>query len=178
MLPEHTLYVADYIVHENYNYRETGLQYDIVLLELEEHVYLDVYTPACLPRHHQEFSGVRATVAGWGATSYNGNFSSVLLEVSVPTVTNTHCERKMNFRLHPGQICAGGEEGRDSCQVELERESLSELDIFSGRLWRPTDCEEHGPAARSHRSCQLRPEVRQQGPVRCVQQDILLQTVD
>ena len=116
--------MADYIVHEDFNYQQTGLQHDIVLLELADHVYLDVYVPACLPSTDQEFSGERATVAGWGHTSYQGQFSNVLLEVALPTITNNICEQKMGFKLHPGQMCAGGEEGRDSCQVELDTSSL------------------------------------------------------
>ena len=57
--------VVDYIVHEGFNYRKTVwesdysdrpslktvLQDDIVLLELEDHVILEIRTPACLPRN-------------------------------------------------------------------------------------------------------------------------------
>ena len=38
-------------------------------------------------------------------------------EVELATVTNSLCEGKMNFTLHPGQMCAGGEEGGDYCKV-------------------------------------------------------------
>ena len=38
-------------------------------------------------------------------------------EVELATVTNSLCEEKMNFTLHPGQMCAGGEEGGDYCKV-------------------------------------------------------------
>ena len=41
-------------------------------------------------------------------------------EVELVTVTNSLCEEKMNFTLHPGQMCAGGEEGRDYCKVEVK----------------------------------------------------------
>ena len=41
-------------------------------------------------------------------------------EVELATVTNSLCEEKMNFTLHPGQMCAGGEEGRDYCKVEVK----------------------------------------------------------
>ena len=41
-------------------------------------------------------------------------------EVELTTVNNSLCEGKMNFTLHPGQMCAGGEEGRDYCQGELK----------------------------------------------------------
>ena len=41
-------------------------------------------------------------------------------EVELETVTNSLCEGKMNFTLHSGQMCAGGEEGRDYCKVEVK----------------------------------------------------------
>ena len=41
-------------------------------------------------------------------------------EVELATVPNSLCEEKMNFTLHPGQMCAGGEEGRDYCKVEVK----------------------------------------------------------
>ena len=123
-LPVLDLHVASYIVHKRFNYQLTGLLHDIVLLKLKDHVYLDVYTPACLPRpgNHSRFSGERATVAGWGDTSFQGKGSTVLLEVELPVITNKLCERKMKTKLVSGQMCAGGEEGRDSCQVEIRRE--------------------------------------------------------
>ena len=126
-LPVLDLYVAHYVVHDEFNYQQTGLWHDIVLLELEDHVYLDVYPPACLPRpgNHSRFSGERATVAGWGDTSFQGKGSTVLLEVELPVITNTECERKMKTKLISGQMCAGGEEGRDSCQVDISIELLA-----------------------------------------------------
>ena len=42
-----------------------------------------------------------------------------LFEVELTTMNNSLCEGKMNFTLHPGQMCAGGEEGRIYCQEEL-----------------------------------------------------------
>ena len=41
-------------------------------------------------------------------------------EVELETVTNSLCEGKMNFTLHSGQMCAGGEEGREYCQEKLK----------------------------------------------------------
>ena len=43
-----------------------------------------------------------------------------LFEVELTTVNNSLCEGKMNFTLHPGQMCAGGEEGREYCQEKLK----------------------------------------------------------
>ena len=94
---------------------------------------------------------------GWGTTSSGGPSSSKLLEVSVPVVTSTQCATSMG-PMEGGQICAGGEEGKDSCQVTFivvikknykEGENYSLLsslivmrienicNIISGRQWRP-----------------------------------------
>ena len=55
-------------------------------------------------------------VYGWGTTSSGGAASSKLLEVDVPVVTSTVCSSAMG-PMEDGQICAGGVEGKDSCQV-------------------------------------------------------------
>ena len=56
-------------------------------------------------------------VYGWGTTSSGGQSSSTLLEVSLPVVTNAQCATSMGL-IEDGQICAGGEAGKDSCQVK------------------------------------------------------------
>ena len=40
--------------------------YDIAILELSEEVDLNIYTPACLAKKGDNFSGQTATAAGWG----------------------------------------------------------------------------------------------------------------
>ena len=119
-LPELTLTVARYST-PGYNYRKTGMLHDLLLLELDDHVYLDIYTPACLPSfsHSETFSGQMATVMGWGLTDVSNvsDESNVLMEVDVPIVTNKYCAEKMNETFFKGQMCAGGREGRDSCEV-------------------------------------------------------------
>jgi len=126
------LSVADYFVHEGYNYKktilddydsfirpslETSLQHDIVLLELEHPVNLEIYTPVCLPRNKQQFIGEKATAHFFSVVDYEsyGDYGDLLKE-DLPIVTPGLCERKMNLTLHPGQMCAGGEEDRDHCQ--------------------------------------------------------------
>lgn len=49
----------------------------------------------------------------------------------MPVVANVECENKLRrtrlgyeFKLHPGFLCAGGEEGKDACKV---RHSFSEF---------------------------------------------------
>ena len=40
--------------------------YDIAILELSEEVDLNIYTPACLAKKGDNFTGQTATAAGWG----------------------------------------------------------------------------------------------------------------
>ena len=50
----------------------------------------------------------------------------MLKEVDLPVLTHFDCERKLketrlgsDFVLHPGFLCAGGEEGKDACKGEI-----------------------------------------------------------
>ena len=68
---------------------------------------------------------------GWGATSYGGNSSDVLMEVEIPVVTNEQCKTAMAYMedyyddydydmddlITDGMLCAGGVEGEDNCFV-------------------------------------------------------------
>ena len=57
---------------------------------------------------------------GWGKTSFGGTLSEVLLEVEVPVVTNAQCGTTMSD-ITDSMLCAGGEAGKDSCQVYDEQ---------------------------------------------------------
>ena len=65
---------------------------------------------------------------GWGYTSQGGKQSVDLLEVSVPVTSKEKCSQflknKLGVTMHDGQICAGGEKGKDACQVKY---SLKEV---------------------------------------------------
>jgi secreted trypsin-like serine protease len=73
----------------------------------------------------QDFSNQRCWVTGWGKDAFGdaGNYQHVMKEVDVPVVANPECERRLrqtrlgfDFALHPGFMCAGGEEGKDACK--------------------------------------------------------------
>ena len=107
---------------------------------------------------------------GWGATSYGGASSDVLLEVEVPVVTKEQCITAMAYLLDyfngtitledlatDGMICAGGVEGKGSCQVSAGHSFIvSELNLIflTGRLRRSSDLQERDSAC-SHRRCQF-----------------------
>lgn len=116
-IAEKTIAVTNIFNHESYAPAGGSLNNDITVLELAEEVDINTYTPACLAQTSDTdtFNGKTAQVYGWGTTSSGGQSSSKLLEVSVPVVTSTQCATSMG-PMENGQICAGGEAGKDSCQ--------------------------------------------------------------
>jgi len=79
-------------------------------------VDLKVYTPACIqPKVDTSLFGKTAWVYGWGTTSYGGDLSDTLLEISIPIVTTDTCKVAYPGQIQDGMICAG-ENGKDSCQ--------------------------------------------------------------
>merc|ERR1712226_864765 len=105
-----------------------NLYNDIAIIKLDG--FLDFQrnphiSPVCLPDSLAEFSGERCFVSGWGKDAFGGegSYQHTLKEVDVPVLGHGDCERKLQrtrlgyeFTLHPGFICAGGEEGKDSCK--------------------------------------------------------------
>ena len=85
-------------------------------------------SPVCLPDAFQNFAGKRCWVSGWGKDAFGkaGSYQHVLKEVDLPVLTHFDCERKLkqtrlgyDFVLHPGFICAGGEEGKDLSLIHI-----------------------------------------------------------
>merc|ERR1712172_116945 len=73
-------------------------------------------------------TGVRCYVAGWGKDESDGSFQFIPKKVDLPLVNNNQCEASLKaalnaqkpgagdrFRLHPSEICAGAEVGKDAC---------------------------------------------------------------
>ena len=59
--------------------------YDIAILELNEEVDLKIYTPACLAKKGDNFSGQTAIAAGWGFLDTEETISTeVPHEVQMP----------------------------------------------------------------------------------------------
>lgn len=108
--------------HESYGASTSSN--DIAVLEMAEEVDLESYTPVCLAQtsNTDTFYGKSAWVYGWGTIASGGSVSNTLLEVSVPVVTPAECAVSMGTR-EDGQICAGGEAGKDSCQVKRNTEA-------------------------------------------------------
>ncbi|XP_021918811.1 uncharacterized protein LOC110829422 [Zootermopsis nevadensis] len=81
--------------------------------------------PACLPDPHTDYAGSRCWTTGWGKDAFGdyGKYQNILKEVDVPVVSYQQCQLQLqqtrlgyDYKLHPGMICAGGEEGKDACK--------------------------------------------------------------
>merc|ERR1712179_442510 len=90
---------------------------------------------ACLPSCDNQFdhifangTGVRCHVAGWGKDEIDGTFQFIPKKVDLSLVSDNQCEAKLKtalnsrqpgvgdrFVLHPSEVCAGGEVGKDAC---------------------------------------------------------------
>ncbi|XP_075224753.1 uncharacterized protein LOC142326279 isoform X3 [Lycorma delicatula] len=82
-------------------------------------------SPACLPEPYTDYSGQRCWTTGWGKDAFGdyGKYQNILKEVDVPIVSFQQCQLQLQqtrlgyeFKLHPGFVCAGGEEGKDACK--------------------------------------------------------------
>uniref|UniRef100_A0A8D9AKY0 Phenoloxidase-activating factor 2 n=1 Tax=Cacopsylla melanoneura TaxID=428564 RepID=A0A8D9AKY0_9HEMI len=82
-------------------------------------------SPACLPEVNSEYAGSRCYTTGWGKDAFGdfGKYQNILKEVDVPVVSHHQCQAQLqqtrlgyDFKLHPGNVCAGGEEGKDACK--------------------------------------------------------------
>ena len=73
-------------------------------------------------------TGVRCHVAGWGKDEFTGNFQFIQHKVDVPIMDEFRCNAALKlalnrrqqgvgdrFQLHPSEVCAGGEVGKDAC---------------------------------------------------------------
>ncbi|XP_050356563.1 phenoloxidase-activating enzyme-like [Nymphalis io] len=79
--------------------------------------FSDFIKTICLPpaNYMDEFNrGTNFTVAGWG----NDNFirNEVKLQVTIPFMPTDECETVQGQDILDSQICAGGQEGKDSCR--------------------------------------------------------------
>ncbi|XP_011156887.1 trypsin-1 [Solenopsis invicta] len=100
-------------------YSTTNYNNDIALLKLDSAIkFQGSMRPACLPEQVKTFAGKNGIVTGWGAIKEGGAISHILLEVTVPILTNAECRTKYPpHRITDNMMCAGFKEGgKDSCQ--------------------------------------------------------------
>ncbi|MCL4134056.1 UNVERIFIED_CONTAM: hypothetical protein GTU68_046427 [Idotea baltica] len=82
-------------------------------------------SPICLPNPVQRFVGSRCWVSGWGknAVGKKGKYQNLLKKIDVPVIPRRGCQDILrntrlgiDYTLHPGMLCAGGEPERDACK--------------------------------------------------------------
>lgn len=114
--------------HIHPDYYAGNLQNDIALITLQNNIdftHNPHISPVCLPENYGNFIGQRCHSTGWGKDAFGagGKFQRVLKEVELPIVSHLQCQTALrhthlgaSFNLHEGNICAGGEKGRDTCK--------------------------------------------------------------
>ncbi|EFN75742.1 Serine protease easter [Harpegnathos saltator] len=109
--------VEEQIAHEQYKPLSRDQRNDIALLRLSRDVQFTRFIkPICLPSNSS--LGNKFYVAGWGKTETR-SASDVKLKLSLPLTNKEQCEQTYSaagVRLGLGQICAGGQRGKDSCR--------------------------------------------------------------
>lgn len=120
--PHHDRQVVKIISHPNYY--SGGLHNDVAVLKWQNPLEKEVnVAPICLPDEKEVIQvGTYCTVTGWGKVDDQSPTTDKLKYVKVPIVERATCERQFQqnrlgrrFRLHESFVCAGGEEGLDSC---------------------------------------------------------------
>ncbi|KAK4288598.1 hypothetical protein Pmani_038384 [Petrolisthes manimaculis] len=115
-------------VYHHPDFYSGNLNNDIAIIRLEAQVDFQSnphITPVCLPSEDTDYTGQRCRATGWGKDAFGegGQFSHVLKEVEVPVVGGFECQNHLRqtrlgatFTLHQGNMCAGGEAGKDTCK--------------------------------------------------------------
>lgn len=115
--------VSQVIIHENYH--QKFLFNDIALLVLEKSFLPDEHIQLlCLAPQGKSFDGKENCIAtGWGKERFDSpSYQNILKKVELPIMGHEKCQsafRKTRlgstFQLHRSFMCAGGEEGVDTC---------------------------------------------------------------
>ncbi|XP_076066052.1 uncharacterized protein LOC143039700 [Oratosquilla oratoria] len=103
------------IMHPEFNYKT--IKHDIGLLELEERLPLSkTIRPVCLPSGPVTYSGITATVSGWGVTQEGATRTSRVLQSAELEVLSTFkCHLSYFFYISDKMLCARAK-GKDACQ--------------------------------------------------------------
>lgn len=122
-LPHQDRGVARFVLHPEY--RAGPLYNDVALIFMDSPFELtDNVDTVCLPEAGQVFTGRGCYATGWGRDSFgSGAYQKILRKVELPMVPHDECQTRLRrtrlgpfFKLHNSFVCAGGEEGRDTCQ--------------------------------------------------------------
>ncbi|XP_063698021.1 CLIP domain-containing serine protease B4-like [Culicoides brevitarsis] len=121
--PVQDISIRQIIIHPEYN-KNGSNHHDIALLRLTRPAKLSYFVkPICLPisnelRGKTRDESTNFVVAGWGRTETNFK-SNKKLKVDLKGFNQRECAQKYRQRygseINDSQLCAGGEEGKDSC---------------------------------------------------------------
>ncbi|XP_050092154.1 phenoloxidase-activating factor 2-like [Anopheles aquasalis] len=116
--------VAEIVVHPEYY--KGGQQNDVALLFLGSPFRpKKTIHPVCLPPQDTKFDGQTCFATGWGKDRYGkeGTHQTILRHIDLPIVPHDKCQTALrttdldeDFTLDKSFICAGGEEGKDTCK--------------------------------------------------------------
>uniref|UniRef100_A0A914VRH0 Peptidase S1 domain-containing protein n=1 Tax=Plectus sambesii TaxID=2011161 RepID=A0A914VRH0_9BILA len=119
--------VSKIIIHPQFN-KPKSMAHDMALLRMmlifygfqlsSPIAYTDHIQPVCLPANISDVvaGGKNLYVTGWGATSENGDVSSQLRQVNVPSLTPAQCESQYRRQIDHNTMFCAGRAGKDSCQ--------------------------------------------------------------
>ncbi|XP_035790014.1 phenoloxidase-activating factor 2-like [Anopheles albimanus] len=116
--------VAEIVIHPEYY--KAGALNDVALLFLDSPFQpKKIIQPVCLPPSDAKFDHQTCFATGWGKDRYGkaGTYQAILRKIDLPIVPNDQCQTALRtteldeeFTLHKSFICAGGEEGKDTCK--------------------------------------------------------------
>ncbi|VVD05069.1 unnamed protein product [Leptidea sinapis] len=99
-------------------YEQKIFRHDVALIMLKEEIkYSVTAAPICLNDKPEVVINERAMLVGWGKLSGQSTPVSLQQQLDLPLVPLEMCEKIFgeSVPIHEGQLCAGGEEGRDAC---------------------------------------------------------------
>merc|ERR1719447_1479781 len=98
----------------NPNYDSSTLQNDVALIKLARALTFDAnnnVAPVCPPDENNQYENVNAIVTGWGTLASGGSQPDELMEVVVPTMTNSECQSAYGSYITGDMLCAGYDAG-------------------------------------------------------------------
>ncbi|KAL9704638.1 hypothetical protein quinque_008156 [Culex quinquefasciatus] len=127
--------VESTVQHEEYD--KYTLYNDIALIKLKEKVnFTEFVLPICLPIAEsvkdQNTDSMNFTAVGWGNTEHGNDTyeygSRYKLHVELAGANLTHCDEVYEEDIVETQMCAGAEEGKDTCQGDSGGGLIAQVD--------------------------------------------------
>lgn len=106
---------AEIRIHSDFS--TATFENDIALVKLLKPATFSTFVwPICLPSTIDDsYEGMNAQVIGYGAQYFGGPASPVLMEVTLPILKNSDCQKKYLNRISDTVMCAGAANA-DACQ--------------------------------------------------------------